>query len=153
MLEIIPMQPHHIPQVYKIEAEAFTTPWSIDSFRRELINPHTVYLVALLNQNVVGFGGMWHIINEGHITNIAIDKEFRRMNIGKQLMQELILIAKSRNMTGITLEVRVSNFAAIALYQKLGFREEGIRKGYYSDTKEDAIIMWIFFDEVVYERE
>jgi len=100
------------------------------------------YMVAVKDGLVVGFAGMWIILDEAHITNIAVHPEYRGFGIGTMLMESLISICKIENVIGITLEVRVSNQRAINLYKKFGFVEEGIRKAYYEDNKEDALIMW-----------
>jgi ribosomal-protein-alanine N-acetyltransferase len=95
-----------------------------------------------LGETVVGYGGMWFIIDEAHVTNIAVHPDYRQRKIGEMIVQEMIKTAKENGINGMTLEVRVSNTAAINLYKKLGFVDYGIRKGYYADTGEDALIMW-----------
>ena len=89
---------------------------------------------------------MWHIVNEGHVTNIAVSPDYRRMGIGEKLLKALFDVAEEREMIGITLEVRISNTAAQKMYTKNGFKPEGFRKRYYSDTGEDAVIMWKYFE-------
>ena len=90
----------------------------------------------------MGYAGMWIILDEGHITNIAVDPTYRRQGIGQGLLDELTKLAVERGAIAMTLEVRVSNAEAQSLYTKLGFVPRGIRKGYYQDNKEDALIMW-----------
>jgi ribosomal-protein-alanine N-acetyltransferase len=129
--------------VVEVENICFTTPWSEDSFRNELTtNMLAVYYVAEVDQRVVGYAGMWHVMDELHITNVAVHPEFRGKKIGNQLLEALIGFSSSGPYTGMTLEVRVSNDVAINLYTKYGFEKLGIRKGYYQDNKEDAIVMW-----------
>jgi len=129
--------------VVEVENICFTTPWSEDSFRNELTtNMLAVYYVAEFEQRVVGYAGMWHVMDELHITNVAVHPEFRGKKIGNQLLEALIGFSSSGPYTGMTLEVRVSNDVAIKLYTKYGFEKLGIRKGYYQDNKEDAIVMW-----------
>jgi len=129
--------------VVEVENICFTTPWSEDSFRNELTtNMLAVYYVAEVDQRVVGYAGMWHVMDELHITNVAVHPEFRGKKIGNQLLEALIGFSSSGPYTGMTLEVRVSNDVAIKLYTKYGFEKLGIRKGYYQDNKEDAIVMW-----------
>ena len=132
-----------IDKVLDIETKSFTTPWSRDAFVMEITNNRLAkYIVAEKNGEIVGYGGMWLIIDEGHITNIAVYPEYRGQGIGHYLVKKLINICEERDMTSITLEVRASNSVAQSLYKKYGFEEAGIRRGYYTDTKEDAIIMW-----------
>lgn len=146
MIAIVPMSECHLEQVLQVEEACFTTPWTRADFHRELHeNTMAVYRVAIVDGNVVGYAGMWHVVNEGHITNVAVLHDYRRQGVGDKLMQSLIDIALEREMIGITLEVRMNNQAAQNLYVKYGFRPEGIRKNYYPDTKEDAIIMWKYF--------
>ena len=133
----------HIEQVFAIEEDCFAIPWSKASFRDEIKNNKmAIYIVAIEDDKVLGYGGMWHVINEGHITNIAVKKEERKRGIATKIVSSLIDIAKEKEMIGITLEVRVSNKIAIDIYKKNGFVMEGIRKEYYDDNKEDAIVMW-----------
>lgn len=142
MFEIKNMTKAHINEVLEIEKSCFEIPWSKKSFEDELNKKYmAIYLVALENEKVVGYGGMWHIINEGHITNIAIHKDYRKKGIGTKIVSRLIEVAKEKEMIGITLEVRKSNEKALNLYKKQGFILEGIRKEYY-ENKEDALIMW-----------
>ena len=142
------MDETHIDEVFIIENTSFASPWSKESLIKDIKeNKHAIYLVALENGKVVGYAGMWHIVNEGHITNIAVEINRRRRGIGALIVNELINIAYELEMAGITLEVRISNIAAQKLYTKFGFKPEGFRKNYYSDTKEDAVIMWKWLKE------
>lgn len=143
-VEIAPMGPVHIDEILKIERVSFPIPWSKETFLFEiLLNELSVYVVALLNGSVVGYGGMWLVMDEAHITNIAVHPDFRKQGIGQQILRELIRQATERNLNRMTLEVRPTNIAARKLYQKFGFVEKGIRKRYYQDNNEDAIIMWL----------
>ena len=143
MIHILKMTTEHIKEVHKIEEDCFSIPWSEKSFYDELTkNKMAIYIVAKEDDEIVGYGGMWHVINEGHITNIAVKKQHRKKGIGTKIINALIDIAKEKEMIGITLEVRVSNDIAKSLYKKSGFIIEGIRKEYYDDNKEDAIVMW-----------
>ena len=137
-----------IDQVVEIENQSFTTPWSREAFIGELRDNHFAkYVLALKNDIIVGYAGMWVIIDEAHVTNIAISPSYRRMKIGEALLRYLMATAVVNGADRITLEVRVSNESAKCLYQKLGFKEYGIRKGYYSDNNEDACIMWATLQE------
>ncbi|WP_317368116.1 ribosomal protein S18-alanine N-acetyltransferase [uncultured Tyzzerella sp.] len=143
MAQILKMTTEHIKDVHKIEEDCFSIPWSEKSFYDEITkNKMAIYIVAKQDDEIIGYGGMWHVINEGHITNVAVKKEHRGKGIGKQIITALIDIAKEKEMIGITLEVRVSNNIAKALYKQNGFIIEGIRKEYYDDNREDAIVMW-----------
>ncbi|WP_163195704.1 ribosomal protein S18-alanine N-acetyltransferase [Clostridium thermarum] len=141
-VEIIPIEDKYIEGVLNVSILSFPITWSKESFEQELSNRYARYVVAVKDGVVVGFGGMWIIIDEAHITNIAVHPEFRGFGIGSMLVDALINICKIEGVTAATLEVRVSNFKAINLYKKFGFVEEGIRKSYYEDNKEDALIMW-----------
>ncbi len=137
------MEEKDLDRVMEIEARAFTIPWSRESFILEITkNQLARYLVAEMDGIVVGYGGIWLIIDEGHITNIASDIDYRRMGIGNSLVEGLIDICREKEISSMTLEVRVSNIAAQNLYKKYGFVEAGIRPKYYVDDNEDAIIMW-----------
>ncbi|MFD2670826.1 ribosomal protein S18-alanine N-acetyltransferase [Marinicrinis sediminis] len=132
-----------VPAICMIEREAFATPWSEEAFIHELTQNHfACYLVMETGNQIVGYGGMWMVMNEAHITNIAITEAYRGRKWGEKLLDRLQQIAKDYGCSGMTLEVRVSNEIAQQLYRKFGFREEGIRKRYYSDNQEDALIMW-----------
>jgi len=151
MLEILPMTEEHIDAVLHIEENCFAIPWTKADFEREMTqNQFAIYRIAVLDGKIVGYAGMWHIVTEGHITNVAVLPEYRRQGIGDALIEEMIAIAEQKEMIGMTLEVRISNIAAQKLYTKYGFRPEGFRKNYYQDTKEDAIIMWKYFP--IYEN-
>ncbi|MFZ5354317.1 MAG: tRNA (adenosine(37)-N6)-threonylcarbamoyltransferase complex dimerization subunit type 1 TsaB [Bacillota bacterium] len=137
------MTSEDIVPVHEIEVLSFKTPWSKEAFTEEIHkNNLAKYVVAQIDDRVVGYGGMWQILDEGHITNIAVHPDYRKHKIGEKIVQALIQKAKDLNINRLTLEVRASNDAAIGLYRKLGFTDCGIRKGYYYDTGEDAIIMW-----------
>lgn len=132
-----------LERVMEIEMESFTTPWPWDSFLLEITkNKLARYIVAEIDGLVVGYGGIWLIIDEGHITNIAVDKRYRGIGVGKKIIEGLIELCKNNSINSMTLEVRKSNIVAQKLYKKYGFVEAGIRPNYYSDDKEDAIIMW-----------
>jgi len=141
-IEIVPIEDKYIEGILNVSILSFPITWSKDSFEKELTNKYARYMVAVKDGLVVGFAGMWIILDEAHITNIAVHPEYRGFGIGTMLMESLISICKIENVIGITLEVRVSNQRAINLYKKFGFVEEGIRKAYYEDNKEDALIMW-----------
>lgn len=142
-LKIVPMKKKHLPGVLKIEQVSFPTPWSKETYINEIRdNQLAHYYVCLLENKVVGYTGMWLIIDEAHITTIAVDPDFRGNQLGKILLAELLARAIILGADKVTLEVRPSNQVAQGLYRRMGFIPAGLRKGYYSDTQEDAIIMW-----------
>jgi ribosomal-protein-alanine N-acetyltransferase len=138
------MKDVHINGVYNLSKECFAIPWTLDSITNELNNPSAKYIIAenLETNEVIGFVGVWIIAGEGDITNIAVNPKYRKHGVASNLLLNLLDICKSLNCNDITLEVRESNIPAQNLYKKFDFKEEGIRKGYYSDNGENAIIMW-----------
>ncbi len=119
-------------------------PWSRDAFFNEVVenSDRTLYLVALAGGKVVGYMGVWMVLDEGDITNVAVDPEFRRRHIAESLIEEMVRRTSEEGITCWTLEVRVDNEPAIRLYEKMGFRAEGIRPKYYEYDGTDALIMW-----------
>ena len=142
-MEIRKMTEVDLQQVYAIEQETFSDPWSEEDFSNSIKDENNNYLVADIGGQVVGYCGYWGIVGEGDIFNVAVKKEFRGQHIGYTMLTTLINEAVSRGITSLTLEVRASNKAAIHLYQSLGFESAGIRKDFYSKPKEDAVIMWL----------
>lgn len=143
MFEIIPMTAEHIDGVLAVEEATFSIPWTRKDFEREMTeNNLAIYYVAVAEGKIVGYAGMWHVITEGHITNVAVLEDYRKQGIGDALMDQLEQVALEKEMIGITLEVRINNTPAQRLYHKHGYRAEGLRKNYYPDTHEDAVIMW-----------
>ena len=137
------MEERDLDRIMEIEREAFTTPWPKDSFLLEITkNQLARYIVAEIDNVVVGYGGIWLILDEGHITNIAVESKYRKMGVGKAIVEGLIYLCTKERINAMTLEVRKSNIAAQNLYNKYGFVESGIRPNYYADDNEDAIIMW-----------
>ena len=138
-----PMTLGDLDGVMAVEQESFLTPWSRSAFEEELVkNRLARYLVALDADSIVGYAGTWLVINEAHVTNVAVHAGRRREGIGRLLMEALMQMARDAGMESMTLEVRVSTEAAKTLYQQLGFVSAGVRKNYYSETKEDALILW-----------
>jgi len=132
-----------IDRVYEIETQSFKTPWTKDAFYKEIVeNTLAEYLVLTLNDEVIGYGGMWLIMDEIHITNIALAPENRGKGYSSVLVAALIKFGKERRFNHMTLEVRVSNHVAISLYEKFGFVGVGKRPKYYVDSGEDALVMW-----------
>lgn len=132
-----------IETICRIEEESFPTPWTSGAFFNELTNNHFAhYMIMELDGAIAGYGGMWLIMDEAHITNVAVRKPYRGRKLGERLLGELQKTAALLGAKRMTLEVRVSNSIAQNLYQKMGFRSVGVRKGYYTDNNEDALIMW-----------
>lgn len=140
---IEPMRVRDLDQILRVERLSFTTPWSRAAFLSELLeNDRARYVVARVGDQVVGYTGMWLVVDEGHVTNVAVHPHWRNMGVATQLLTTLMEIARQNGLRRMTLEVRKSNIVAHTLYEKLGFKDAGIRRGYYQDNNEDAIIMW-----------
>ena len=136
------MAPEDAAAVEQVEKACFSMPWSRESFWREAANEQTYYLLALWEDRIVGYAGAWIVAGEAQVTNVAIHPDYRGRGFAAGLMERLILEVKARGASAMTLEVRPSNTAALALYAKFGLKSVGRRKGYYQDNGEDAIIMW-----------
>lgn len=133
-----------LDRIVEIEQLSFTLPWSRSSFYQELTNnPYARYIVMEHDGQIIGYCGMWLVMDEAHITNIAVLPEFRGKKLGEALMKQAMALAREEGAKTMTLEVRVSNIVAQSLYRKLGFLNGGIRKRYYSDNQEDALVMWV----------
>lgn len=142
-LAFSPLKMENVDEIVKISTLSFPTPWSKESIIKEINdNKFARYIVAYKNDIVVGYGGFWLILDEAHITNIAVHPEYRGIGIGSAILEELINICKIEGVPSMTLEVRKSNITAQNMYIKFGFIQEGLRKNYYRDNKEDALIMW-----------
>ncbi|MCR2823580.1 ribosomal protein S18-alanine N-acetyltransferase [Lederbergia panacisoli] len=135
---------YDIESLVKIEQQSFTVPWPKEAFYQDIIsNRFAVYLIMEYNKEIAGYCGVWLVMDEAHITNIAVLPEFRGRKLGEALLRKMMSLAKEAGTKTMTLEVRVSNTPARSLYKKLGFQEGGIRKNYYTDNYEDAIVMWV----------
>jgi ribosomal-protein-alanine N-acetyltransferase len=138
------MNEEDIDDVLEIEHKSFATPWSREAFFNELTqNQFALYVVLEEENKVIGYCGAWIVVDEAHITNVALLPEYRGRKLGEALMRKLMEIASEMGAITMTLEVRVSNFTAQALYRKLGFQNGAIRKNYYTDNQEDALVMWV----------
>lgn len=141
---ISPLEERHLADVAALEKLVHSSPWSEQAFRNELNNEPGVFIVAEENGRVVAYAGMWLIVDEAHVINIAVAPDRRREGLGKRLMIELLARAQERGATCSTLEVRASNQSAIQLYEGLGYVSSGVRKRYYPDNREDAVVMWLY---------
>lgn len=142
MITFRAMLPEDADAVASIERESFAASWSREDFWREASLDFAIYIVALEDADIVGFAGCWISFEEAQVMNIAVARSARGRDIGKMLMVRLMCAAAERGADRMTLEVRPSNTVARNLYKQMGFAETGIRKGYYQDDGEDAIIMW-----------
>lgn len=138
------MSAQDLDGVMQVELESFPLPWSKESYLGELKNSFASYLVCDLAGEIVGFGGIWVVFDEAHITNVAIASEHRQRGLGTLLMERLEAIAREKRALRILLEVRASNYPAQTMYTSLGFIPTGLRKEYYTDNSEDAILMTKF---------
>lgn len=149
-VRIVPMNADHLDEVAELERICFSVPWSRNMLAEELDNLLSAFLVALDdNDKVVGYAGVQVILDEGYITNVAVRPECRRQGIAAKLLQVFLDFAKANQLAFLTLEVRASNYDAIALYGSRGFRSVGRRKNYYEHPREDAIIMTLEFQPPV----
>ncbi|WP_026565263.1 ribosomal protein S18-alanine N-acetyltransferase [Bacillus sp. UNC41MFS5] len=138
------MREEDIDQILEVEHASFTTPWSREAFYNELHNNRfAVYIVLEENNKILGYCGAWIVIDEAHVTNVAILPEFRGRNLGEAILRKMMSVAREMGAKTMTLEVRVTNHVAQSLYRKLGFQNGGIRKNYYSDNQEDGLVMWV----------
>ncbi|MDQ2817880.1 MAG: ribosomal protein S18-alanine N-acetyltransferase [Candidatus Eremiobacteraeota bacterium] len=140
---IAPMRVHDILDVLRIEAACFQTPWPSNAFRNELTeNRLAHYFVAREGTAVVGYAGLWIILEDAHITTVAVHPAYQRRHYGEQMLIRLLEESVDRGASWVTLEVRESNVAAQKLYEKYGFTTMNTRRGYYSDNNENALVMW-----------
>ena len=140
-MEIRLMTADHVAQVAQLEKLCFRDPWSENSVASELNNPLSLWLVAVEGEKVAGYVGSQSVMGESDMMNVAVHPDFRRQGIGERLILDLIDQLNQRGNHSLTLEVRASNVSAIALYRKLGFEQVGLRKNYYRNPKEDALIL------------
>lgn len=138
------MQEQDVEQVVLLEKRMFSVPWTANDFLESLDNPQHLYLVVENQGEIIAYCGLWVVLDEGQITNVAVKEEYQRHGIGKTMLKRLLEESSELGAKAFTLEVRVSNYKAIALYEKLGFTKEGQRKNFYDKPLEDAIIMWCY---------
>ena len=148
-VRIVPMNADHLDEIERLERICFSRPWSKRMLAEELENACAAFLVAedADSGQVVGYAGLLVMADEGYITNVAVFPEYRRRGIGAQIIEVFMNFARANRLAFLTLEVRPSNAAAIALYQGFGFEEVGRRKNYYDLPKEDALILTCYFNE------
>jgi ribosomal-protein-alanine N-acetyltransferase len=153
-VQLVPMRRRHLRGVVRIEAQVYPRPWSHSLFVSELaLRSSRSYVVAKVGREVVGYAGVMMSLTDGHITTIAVDPPWHRHEIGTRLLLTLAHEAIERGALAMTLEVRLSNRGAQEMYKRFGFTAVGVRKGYYADTGEDALIMWAYeVNEPPYRR-
>jgi ribosomal-protein-alanine N-acetyltransferase len=140
----------YIDDMIAIENASFARPWSRKAYLEEAKRNELAHYTGYFENNrLLGYGGFWLILDEGHISNIAVHPSYRGRGIGRQIVQALTLLCLAVGGKRMTLEVRVSNTAAIHLYEQIGFKSVGIRKGFYTDNNEDAYIMWLGLSDMV----
>ncbi len=153
-VHIVPMRRRHLRAVVRIEGQVYPRPWSHSLFASEIaLRSSRAYFVARVGRDVVGYAGVMMSLTDGHVTTIAVDPAWHRHGIGMRLLLALAREGIERGATALTLEVRLSNRGAQELYKRFGFTAVGVRKGYYQDTGEDALVMWAYgVDELAYTR-
>ena len=145
--QIVPMDRSHIDQIVQLEQACFSTPWTANMLTDALFDTQASFIVAEDEEgNVLGYAGLHVIVDEGYIDNVAVEPDARRHGVASALLDVFCRFGEA-NLAFLSLEVRASNQAAIALYEKFGFAQAGLRKNYYEKPKEDAVIMTRFFRE------
>ena len=142
MIEIRPLQLRDLTAIEEIERSAYPTPWSRSMFAGELSKPSSVCLGAFEERSLLGYLITSRYVDAWHVMNVAVAPQHRRQGIATTLLERLFELTAGRGRRGYTLEVRVSNVGAVALYGRLGFKPRGVRRGYYTDNREDALFMW-----------
>ncbi|MBQ4582850.1 MAG: ribosomal protein S18-alanine N-acetyltransferase [Oscillospiraceae bacterium] len=149
-IRIVPMNADHLEELERLERICFSRPWSKRMLGEELENQCAAFLVAEdENGTVLGYAGLLVMLDEGYITNVAVFPEYRRLGVAAKIIEVYMNFAAANDLAFLTLEVRPSNEAAIALYRRFGFEEVGRRKNYYDLPKEDALILTRYFKEDV----
>ncbi len=142
-VHLTPMRRRHLRTVIRIETEVYPRPWTMNLFVSELgMRSSRSYCVAKVGPTVVGYSGLMLVGEDAHVTTIAVDPRWHRQQIGSRLLVNIAHDARARGARHLTLEVRVSNEPAQRMYRRFGFRPAGVRKGYYVETNEDALVMW-----------
>lgn len=142
MVSIREMSLKDIEQVSCIEESIFSIPWSKTSFEDSMNSKNTLFLIAEKENEIAGYLGMYLFGEEADISNVAVSKTHRRQRIARMLLEKGLIQMKERGVKNVTLEVRETNIPAIRLYESMGFQEAGIRKNYYKEPVENALIMW-----------
>ena len=141
-IELKRLELRDLAEIEEIERSSYPTPWSRSMFAGELAKPSSICLGAFRGEQLTGYLIVSRYVDAWHVMNIAVRPDYRRQGIASMLMNRLFDLTSGRSRRGYTLEVRVSNTGAIKLYERLGFKPRGVRRGYYTDNREDALIMW-----------
>lgn len=136
------LKTEHLKTLIEVENLSFSDPWSLSAFKEEIKNKLANYIVVVEKDKVVAYGGFWKVVDEAHITNVAVHPDYRGNKLGDMILGQLVKDAVEMGLERMTLEVRAHNMVAQGLYRKFGFVLSGIRPGYYRDNQEDAYIMW-----------
>ncbi|MDO5294294.1 MAG: ribosomal protein S18-alanine N-acetyltransferase [bacterium] len=136
------MKTEDVNQVVAIEVDTFSMPWTKEDFTKALNDPQNIYMVVEKQDEILGYCGLWSVLDEGQITNVAIKKKTQGCGLGYMMMKELIQQGEDKGLTAFTLEVREGNIPARTLYEKIGFESAGVRPNFYDKPKENAVIMW-----------
>ena len=143
-VSLVPLRRRHLRSVLRIEQQVYPRPWTLGLFMSELnLRSSRHYVAARVEGTVVGYAGLMFGYDEAHVTNIAVDPAWQRHRIATRLLVNLFRAALARDARHVTLEVRMSNSAAQAMYRRFGFETEGVRRNYYAETNEDALVMWV----------
>ena len=145
-ITVAPMTPADLDEVLVIERRSFPSAWSRGSYERELRNRNSYYFAAHHEGRLVGYIGMWVVVDEAHITTLAVHPGCRRRGLGSHLLRLLVQHARQCGAARVTLEVREHNLAAISMYRAFGFQQTGVLRGYYGDTGENGLVMWQVLD-------
>jgi ribosomal-protein-alanine N-acetyltransferase len=153
-IHLVPLRRRHLRQVLSIEGQVYPRPWTLTLFLSELnLRSSRYYVAARSDGNIVGYAGVMYTLDEAHVTNIAVDPAHHRSQIGTRLLINVTRAALKHGSRHMTLEVRMSNHPAQAMYRRFGYEIEGVRKNYYAETNEDALIMWAHgIDGADYEK-
>lgn len=141
MFSVVPMAKKHIKSIAELEKACFSSPWSEAALAEELSNENAYFIVAVAESEVLGYGGLQFVLDEGYITNIAVFEKHRRFGVAQAIFAEFDRFARQKGLAFISLEVRPSNTPAVTLYTKLGFEKAGLRKRFYTLPDEDGLIM------------
>ncbi len=144
VVEVVPMAADHVDDVMRIDAAVYSHPWSRVLWDRELADSSHTHLVAAADGAIVGHAGVMHVLDEAHVTTVAVTPEFQGAGIASRLLVALLESALAAGSTAATLEVRAAGRRARRLYSRLGFAPAGVRRDYYRDPADDGIIMWLF---------
>ena len=144
MAELINATERWLPAIAALERQCFSDPWSVEMLRPELPDDSHEFLLAVEGEELLGYVGLMTVLDEGYLSNIAVSPEHRRQGIAETLLKALLVRARARKLSFVTLEVRAGNTPAQTLYRKLGFTEVGVRRGYYEHPREDAVLMTLF---------